>query len=117
MFLIEIPLIFLVFPLIAAMLSGSTIGLKTAWYVGTAASLLFVNAITSVFGGPLVGFISLLVFSGTACFVAGSTNGVATPGSDTMKCPSCAESILSEAKKCRYCGELVPVDSVAEVEA
>jgi hypothetical protein len=70
--------------------------------------------------GAMVGGFFVWLTSNPGCSTCSSTNVVAVkkwnkmhPHGDgnrksTRKCPACAEEILLEAKKCRFCGESMP---------
>ncbi len=44
-----------------------------------------------------------------------STAPVGGVSPDQKKCPDCAEAVLAEAKKCRFCGFAFPVSELADV--
>jgi hypothetical protein len=55
--------------------------------------------IASIVASPLVGFL--------AAAAAQPTPGAAIT-SHVKKCPECAESVLADARKCRFCGYIFP---------
>lgn len=63
-------------------------------------------------GWTVVGWIIAFIWSLTsgrppAPTIVVNTPAVVPPSKATRPCPSCAESVLLEAKKCKHCGELL----------
>ena len=59
--------------------------------------LLFLGMLWFFFIEPILG--------GLGGFAKGVKKGLQPP--TEKKCPSCAEMVKSEAKKCRHCGEML----------
>lgn len=105
----------------------------TAWLVFTIVVGILANnknrsvpgwVILSLFISPLLAGILLLVLpkiellkEEDSVSIKTTTTGEILLDDEMKKCPSCAESIKLEAKKCRFCGEVLNSEEVAkEVE-
>jgi hypothetical protein len=53
-------------------------------------------------------FIASIVASPVVGFLAAAAAQPTSAAAHVKKCPECAESVLSDARKCRFCGYIFP---------
>ncbi len=92
--LLEVLLIFIVSPLVAASFAKGS-GASKFGFAILAGAMSMLGALASVFAGTVAGLVGIVILGGLACLIAATASG--------KTCPACRKRIHAKATVCPNC--------------